>query len=504
MAKPRGRANIAGRRAAAADFAAQFHQGLVEAADVARRQHGLGRRPKQLLAGRRRGLAVVGQQPAEDPHRVGFQDRPPLVEGDGEDRPRRVAANARQSLDRLGIAGEAAVVVGDDLPGGLVELPRAAIVAQSFPKPQDLLLIGLRQRANRGQGGQKPLEVRLDGFHLRLLEHDFAQPDGVRVAACRAKADRGRGGRTMPAACGEKSAAMQSQKVTLPRSRSWDVIVLPEEGEVKAFQFNHPPEYQVWRGSPTPPKCPTAGLPRGWRPAVGGVARSETGHNCGFDAVAGGCFNLQCGNSFPLSAVLRGVLGGIAVVRTAAPALGFVSNEVILLPIRSSARPRWNSLSRTNGSNSVQRIKCSSSGVVITVVSKAMIVNMQKTLSGITPRSRPTLVTTRPIIPARSSARRCRPNRGGKPPARAAIQHPPSFPATAHANTPDSSSQWSPCQCADVRPQAGVGEEDRQEEDGEEVPHVPGKDLAETRSRRKGPCPAGSAEDGENADLARG
>ena len=35
MAKPRGRAGVAGRRAAAADFAAQFHQGLVEAAHVA-------------------------------------------------------------------------------------------------------------------------------------------------------------------------------------------------------------------------------------------------------------------------------------------------------------------------------------------------------------------------------------------------------------------------------------------------------------------------------------
>ena len=38
---------------------------------------------------------------------------------------------------------------------------------------------------------------------------------------------------------------------------------------------------QVRRGSPTPPKRPTAGLPRVRRPSVSGVARSETGHNCG-------------------------------------------------------------------------------------------------------------------------------------------------------------------------------------------------------------------------------
>ena len=73
-------------------------------------------------------------------------------------------------------------MLGDDLPGRLVKLSCAAIVAQSFPETQDLLLVGLGQRADRGQGGQKTLEVRLDGFHLRLLEHDFAQPDRVRVA----------------------------------------------------------------------------------------------------------------------------------------------------------------------------------------------------------------------------------------------------------------------------------------------------------------------------------
>ena len=143
----RNRASIAAGRPSAADFAAQFHQGLVEAADVARGQHGLGRRPKQFLAGRRRGLAVVGQQPAEDPHGIGLQDRPPLVEGDGEDRPRRVAADARQPLDGLRIGGKAAVVFGDDSPGRLMKLPCAAIVAQSFPEAQDLLLIGFRQGA---------------------------------------------------------------------------------------------------------------------------------------------------------------------------------------------------------------------------------------------------------------------------------------------------------------------------------------------------------------------
>jgi hypothetical protein len=37
--------------------------------------------------------------------------------------------------------------------------------------------------------------------------------------------------------------------------------------------------YRARRGSPTLPKPPTEGLPRSWRPSVGRVARSETGHS---------------------------------------------------------------------------------------------------------------------------------------------------------------------------------------------------------------------------------
>lgn len=47
-----------------------------------------------------------------------------------------------------------------------------------------------------------------------------------------------------------------------------------------------------------------------------------------------------------------------------------------------------------HGSNSVPFIKRNNSGVVITVVISAMSTSMQNTLSGITPRSRPTLITT--------------------------------------------------------------------------------------------------------------
>ncbi len=63
-----------------------------------------------------------------------------------------------------------------------MELSSAAVVAQSFPKPQNLLFLGRGQGIDRRQYGHETLKVRLDRFHLSLLEHDFAKPNGVRVA----------------------------------------------------------------------------------------------------------------------------------------------------------------------------------------------------------------------------------------------------------------------------------------------------------------------------------
>ena len=178
--RPAGQASqrgVAGR----ADFAAQFHQRLVEPSGIAPRQHGLGHRPENPLAFGRSRVAVVGQQPAQEPQRVGLQDRLAGVEGDREDGPGRVAADARQAADDLRIAGKAAAVLGHDDPGRLVELPRPAVIAQPFPQPQDLVLVG--RRGPRSWATPPGIaRSSLDRRHLRLLEHDLAHPDRVGIA----------------------------------------------------------------------------------------------------------------------------------------------------------------------------------------------------------------------------------------------------------------------------------------------------------------------------------
>src|SRR5579871_814708 len=72
-------------------------------------------------------------------------------------------------------------MVRDDLLSRPMQIPRPAIIAQSFPEPQDLAFLGRGQVRHGGKRLQKSLEVRNDRRHLRLLEHDFADPDRVRI-----------------------------------------------------------------------------------------------------------------------------------------------------------------------------------------------------------------------------------------------------------------------------------------------------------------------------------
>ena len=102
-------------------------------------------------------------------------------------------------------------------------------------------------------------------------------------------------------------------------------------------------------------------------------------------------------------------------------------------------------LDRMNGSNSVPFMNHNSSGVVMTVVIKAMKTNMQKTLSVMTPKSLPTLITISSIkprvfiiAPIQSASR------VENPPSLAAMLQPPSFPKIAQPSTASRNSQCVP------------------------------------------------------------
>ena len=71
----------------------------------------------------------------------------------------------------------------DDQPGGLVKLPCAAVVAQSFPQPQHFFNCARRRAPRHWAGAKESFKIGGRRRRLRLLEHDLAQPDRVRIAA---------------------------------------------------------------------------------------------------------------------------------------------------------------------------------------------------------------------------------------------------------------------------------------------------------------------------------
>ena len=164
-----------------ADQAAQFHQGLIESSAVSRRQDRFGQLPQQSPAGGAGRIAAKGDQPAEQSHGVGLEDRGRRVERDRHDRAGRVAANARQLADGFQSARKSSGVLVDHHAGRGVHLPGAAIIAEPFPLPQHLAFVGARQRSTGGKPGHEPLEVGHDRGHLGLLQHDFADPDRIGI-----------------------------------------------------------------------------------------------------------------------------------------------------------------------------------------------------------------------------------------------------------------------------------------------------------------------------------
>ena len=124
------------RRARPANGRAEFHQRGVIETRVFGGQQFLRRRPQRALAGR----GVDGDAQMDDPREhardVRVHDGRGQVERERRHRARRVPAHAGQRGDLFQFARKlAAVFVADDLRGA-VQIPRAGVVAESFPRAQ--------------------------------------------------------------------------------------------------------------------------------------------------------------------------------------------------------------------------------------------------------------------------------------------------------------------------------------------------------------------------------
>jgi len=120
--------------------------------------------------------------PRENAIDVAIEDRTRLIERDAGNRPRSVAADARKREHVVEIVWEAAVVPGDDLLRGFLQVADARVVAKAFPKFVQFGRRGAGDRFNTGEFTHPTFPIRDDSFDLCLLEHNFGNPDGVGIA----------------------------------------------------------------------------------------------------------------------------------------------------------------------------------------------------------------------------------------------------------------------------------------------------------------------------------
>jgi len=133
------------------------------------------------LGGARGGVLVHREHATQHARHVAVENGVGLPVRDREHRGGGVRAHALQVLNGVHRTGDGAVVLVDDAPGGLVEVAGPGVEPEPLPVLKDGVPIGVREGLNRGKGLQKAGIVVAYGVDPRLLEHDFRDPNAVRV-----------------------------------------------------------------------------------------------------------------------------------------------------------------------------------------------------------------------------------------------------------------------------------------------------------------------------------
>jgi hypothetical protein len=126
-------------------------------------------------------IAGHGGEAREHSLDVSVEDGLAQVEGDRGDGARGVVADARDLLERSDVRGQRARVLAQDVLGARVQHARAAVVPEARPEREDVGLGGFSERSDAVEPREKSLKIRDHGLDPRLLQHDFADPDRVRV-----------------------------------------------------------------------------------------------------------------------------------------------------------------------------------------------------------------------------------------------------------------------------------------------------------------------------------
>ncbi len=137
--------------------------------------------PKALIEVSLSGISFDTEQAREHSNDVAVQNGLGLIEGDAADGSGGIAANSRQGQHVFKVFREFASVTRKDGFRGFLHVTDTRVIAQSFPEFVNSLRAGSGEGFDIGQRSHPAMPKREDGFDLGLLEHDFGNPDSVRI-----------------------------------------------------------------------------------------------------------------------------------------------------------------------------------------------------------------------------------------------------------------------------------------------------------------------------------
>ena len=131
---------------------------------------------------RRRHRLTDSIKPGDDPLDIAINRGHLLIERNRRNCRGGVVANARQCAQVRQFDREYSTVpLGHDARAG-VQIAGARVIAEPLPFMQHFVECRRGERRNIRPARHKSGKIGCDGRHRRLLQHDFAEPDAVRVA----------------------------------------------------------------------------------------------------------------------------------------------------------------------------------------------------------------------------------------------------------------------------------------------------------------------------------
>ena len=163
------------------DGGAEIHHGLGEIACTLRRRQA-PRQPGNFRL-RRRQRRVDSIKPRDDALDIAVDRRCRRIERDGRDGGRGIGADAGQIAKVLFACRDLTAVPLDYGAGAGVQIAGAGVIAETGPGLEHLFERCRRQRPDIGPARQKARVIGPDRLDCGLLQHDFGQPDAIRLGA---------------------------------------------------------------------------------------------------------------------------------------------------------------------------------------------------------------------------------------------------------------------------------------------------------------------------------